>query len=161
MSILIGDARSVASAGATPYAAVTAGLAALEGIRHGGQSERVQALFRELEGRDPASVLASWLRRGERLPGFGHPLYPDGDPRARALLATVSLDRLIRAGQTVLGEAPNVDLALVAVARQYKLPDTMPITLFAIGRTAGWIAHVLEQLSDGRLIRPRARSANW
>src|SRR5215216_5514902 len=80
-------ARCVASSGATPYAVVTAGLAALQGTKHGGAVSRVEALFGEIQ--KPANaqrVLTQRLRRGEDIPGFGHKLYPEGDPRARVLL---------------------------------------------------------------------------
>ncbi len=78
--------RCVASTRVTPYGAVMAGLAALQGPRHGGQTARVAALFDEVARADsPAAAVAARLRRGERLPGFGHTLYPEGDPRCTAL----------------------------------------------------------------------------
>ena len=84
-------ARCVASAGATPYAVVVAGLAALGGAKHGGNSERVEAFLTEAGATSSAKgVVAARLRRGEEVPGFGHQLYPDGDPRAEALLAAVA-----------------------------------------------------------------------
>jgi len=79
--------RCVASALASPYAVIVAGLAALRGIRHGGATEQVEALFDEaVDPERAARTLEARLRRGERFPGFGHPLYPEGDPRARLLL---------------------------------------------------------------------------
>ena len=70
-------ARCVASAGATPYAVVVAGLAALGGVKHGGNTERVEAFLAESEAAGGArEAIASRLRRGEAVPGFGHPLYP-------------------------------------------------------------------------------------
>ena len=83
-------ARCVASAGATPYQVVSAGLAALQGVKHGRNTERVEAFLRELD--PPADVrqaMAGRLKRGEPIPGFGHPLYPGGDPRGQALLDLV------------------------------------------------------------------------
>lgn len=82
-------ARCVASTGATPYGAVAAALAALQGPRHGGEAARCEALLREAQS-NPRQALSAWLRRGERLPGFGHRLYPDGDPRARVLLDLIA-----------------------------------------------------------------------
>src|SRR6266851_2778486 len=80
-------ARCAASAGASPYDVVSAALATLKGRRHGGETERVSALFREAATPKRArSVMANRLRLGERVPGFGHPLYPNGDPRAVLLL---------------------------------------------------------------------------
>jgi citrate synthase len=161
-------ARCAASAGASPYDVVSAGLATLKGTRHGGESERVAALFRETETPKRARVVvANWLRRGERLPGFGHPLYPSGDPRAALLMrlaeesGNVAEWRLVRAlgkaGSELLHEFPNLDFGLAALARTYGLPERAPLILFALGRTVGWIAHAMEQYSVGALIRPRAR----
>ena len=162
-------ARCVASSGATPYAAVVAGLAALGGTRHGGQTEVVEALLREVEGGgDARSVLAARLRRGEGIPGFGHSLYPEGDPRGREILrlaaearpcsADVSLSRAVcEAARAVIGEEPTVDFGLVVLSRVLGLPPGAALALFAIGRTIGWIGHAIEQYENGSLIRPRAR----
>src|ERR671929_179556 len=80
-------ARCVASAGSSPYSVVIAGLAAIEGSKHGGMSARVETMLDELRrARDVRKATADRLRRGERLYGFGHPLYPTGDPRARLLV---------------------------------------------------------------------------
>jgi citrate synthase len=161
--------RCVASAGATPYGAVVAGLAALAGTRHGGHTARVEALFEEIG--TPAhtgQVVSERLRRGEPVPGFGHPLYPDGDPRGRALLALtaaavprsrhVALARSIAAEVwRVNGEHPTVDFGLVVLARSLGLPRGGALALFALGRTAGWIGHAIEQYQSGEIIRPRAR----
>ncbi|MEL7059884.1 MAG: citrate synthase family protein [Acidobacteriota bacterium] len=183
-------ARVAASTEAPPHAVLSAGLAALVGPRHGGHVLRVAALLDEIEvdirSLDPQRVddaLARRLRRGDPLPGFGHPLYPQGDPRGREMFARLTdlearaqevgaepvdsarLDLealaacrlLAERGEALLGEAPTIDVALVAVARTLRLPASAPIVLFATGRCAGWIAHALEQRADGRLIRPRAR----
>lgn len=95
------------------------------------------------------------------MPGFDHPLYPDGDPRAAALLAAFEppplLADLRTVTQTATGLAPNIDFALVTLARTLKLPPDAPFILFATARSAGWAAHAIEQLQTGRLIRPRAR----
>lgn len=165
-------ARCVASAGAPPQAAVAAGLEALGGVRHGGQTERVEALLAELaapaSGASIRDRLAARLRRGEEIPGFGHPLYLEGDPRARLLLDVAAALRPVSPGLELatevagaafdlLHERPNLDFGLVALAQALGLPAGAPMALFAVGRSAGWIAHVLEQIADGRLIRPRAR----
>jgi citrate synthase len=161
--------RCVASAGATPYQAVIAGLSALRGVLHGGATEQVEALFDEVARPERAGeVLAARLRRGERIPGFGHGLYRDGDPRARALLARLAADaalarRLALADAIqaecgrLVGRAPNVDFATVAMRRALGLPPGSALALVAIARSAGWIAHTIEQYASGRLIRPRAR----
>ena len=161
-------ARCIASAGSSPYAAVTGALGALEGFKHGGHSDRVQLLFDEVEqGRAPEDVLADRLRRGEPIPGYDHPLYPDGDPRAVELLDLCrefgartpgwrTSQRILAATQNLLGEHPNLDFGLVALTRTLRIPGRAPFLLFAVGRTVGWIAHVLEQNAAGRMIRPRA-----
>jgi len=158
-------ARCVASARATPYAAVAAGLCAMGGVRHGGQVELVEAFLREVEGfGDAREVIAARLRRGEAVPGFGHPLYPEGDPRGAALLRWACEVRVnstvveaAREGEALLGEGPNLDFGLAALARALGLPDGGALVLFALGRTVGWIGHAIEQYEAGELIRPRSR----
>lgn len=164
-------ARCVASAGSHPYAVVLAGLAALEGTKHGGASARAEAQLTAMRRtRDPHGAVVARLRRGEAVEGFGHPLYPGGDPRAAALLAMMreryprSTDlRFItdveHAASAAVGEAPNLDFALAAVSRVLRLPPGSALTLFALGRTIGWIGHAIEQYATGQLIRPRARYA--
>jgi len=158
-------ARCAASTAATPYAAVLAGLAALQGPRHGMQHRQVEAFFRDVADRPAlAGALADRLTRGDPFPGFGHPLYSAGDPRAVALLATLAgrpfhRDATAIAKQVfdLTGEHPNVDFALGALARAYSLPSHAPFAIFATARAVGWIAHVIEQYDEGTLIRPRAR----
>src|SRR4051812_19495337 len=161
-------ARCVASAAASPYDVVAAGLAALKGARHGGHTERVETLFREAGNATGARrALADRLRRGEEIPGTGHPLYPEGDPRGAALLeiaaaaapgspAVECAFALAEAGRELIHEHPTIDLGLVALARALELPERTPLALFALGRTIGWIGHAIEQYALGKLIRPRA-----
>lgn len=160
-------ARCVASAGSTPYQVVQAGLAALQGVRHGGHTARVAALFAEVgEPQRAREVLGERLRRGETLPGFGHPLYPDGDPRAQLLLQmcldhdsqqTELSNAIVRQAARLIGQPPTIDFALVTVERLLALPRGASLGMFALGRTIGWIAHALEQYSIEKIIRPRAR----
>jgi citrate synthase len=162
-------ARCVASAGSHPYAVVIAGLAALEGTRHGGISARVESMLEGCQrARHPRSAITARLRRGESIDGFGHPLYRDGDPRATALLDMLHerypksrelafVLEVVDAASALTRERPNVDFALVALARVLRLPPGSPLTLFAIGRTIGWIGHAIEQYATGQLIRPRAK----
>ncbi|AIP62534.1 citrate/2-methylcitrate synthase [Burkholderia thailandensis] len=168
--------RCIASTGAPLFGAIAGGLAALSGPRHGGETLRVATLLdgaartRDL-GRYVAAQIAAYEREPDartRLPGFGHPLYPDGDPRATLLVdalvaratPSAALDgalSLAEAAQTALGDKPTIDFALVALERALALPPGAALALFAAGRVAGWIAHALEQRADGKLIRPRAR----
>jgi citrate synthase len=162
-------ARCVASSEATPYAVVLAGLAALGGVKHGGEIELVNAFLREMEDAgDARAVISGRLRRGERIPGFGHSLYPEGDPRGAGLLrltawaypesiAVALSDTVTGEMLQLMGERPTVDFALATVARALELPSGGAVALFALGRTVGWIGHAIEQYTSGSLIRPRAR----
>jgi citrate synthase len=160
-------ARCVASVRSGPYNAVIAGIAALQGARHGGESERADAFLGDaLASSDPATLVAAHLRRGERLAGFGHPLYPDGDPRAAVLLDMLGAghwphlaegQRVCEAVAALIGKAPNIDFALGLLRRALALPAGAALALFALGRTMGWVAHAIEQYASNRLIRPRAR----
>jgi citrate synthase len=164
-------ARVAASAQADPYACVLAGLAALSGPLHGGASDRVEALLAEVERpSDAARVVHERERRGERVPGFGHGYYKAGDPRARVLLASArsvgprargvrELEAVIAAMAEHGRPGPNVDTGAVAVRCALAMPRGAAAGLFAVGRCAGWIAHVLEQYESGQLLRPRARFA--
>ena len=162
-------ARCVASSEATPYAAVVAGLSAMGGVKHGGQVELVEAFLREVEASGGArEAIAGRLRRGERIPGFGHSLYPGGDPRGAELLRLVkaaypSSPQVARCATVaeealeLMGERATLDFGLVTLARALGLPPGGAVALFAIGRTVGWIGHAIEQYESGSLIRPRAR----
>lgn len=155
-------ARCVASTGASLRAAVIGGLAALTGPRHGGTTARIEAFWNTLEAAPrPEDVIRQHLAGGDAVPGFGHRLYPDGDIRASLLLDPILphrpgwqawLDQVV----ALTGQHPNVDLGLVALRRHLALPLGAAFGLFALGRTAGWIAHALEQRADPNLIRPRA-----
>ncbi|MGE0415207.1 MAG: citrate/2-methylcitrate synthase [Acetobacteraceae bacterium] len=154
--------RVVASTGAALPHCLLAGLAALSGPLHGGMTDRVRAMLAEPHMMtDPRTAIHARLARGEDLPGFGHRLYPDGDPRASMLMDGIGPDPRWRGlCATILaltGLRPNIDAALVALGQHLDLPDGAPLAIFALGRTAGWIAHALEQRGDGQLIRPRAR----
>jgi citrate synthase len=154
--------RVVASTGASLAACLSAGLSALSGPRHGGTTSLVEIMFTEAErGGDAANMVQERLRRGDILPGFGHPLYRDEDPRAAALLRLLppdpTRDALRDAMDRIRGKAPNLDFALVSMRRALRIKPGSALALFAIGRTAGWIAHALEQQAEDKLIRPRAR----
>jgi citrate synthase len=161
-------ARVAASAGADLYACLTAALAALSGPKHGGHVERVEALVGEIRTPDRARLIVhERARRGEHVPGFGHPLYPAGDPRAQPLFASAkalaprhpgvrTIFALVEAMRDAGRPPPTIDAGLVAIATALGLPRGSGVALFAIGRSAGWVAHVLEQYEAGFLIRPRA-----
>jgi citrate synthase len=154
-------ARVAASTGAPVSACLLAGLATLSGPRHGGAGAAAIALAEDAERLGPDEAIARWLAHDRPLPGFGHPLYPEGDPRAEGLLSGFRIDdalsRLRDAVLAATGLHPNIDFALAAMTRGLRLPADAPFRLFALGRSIGWTAHAIEQVTSNRLIRPRAR----
>ncbi len=154
-------ARVAASTGAPMAACLLAGLCALSGPRHGRAGAAAAALAQEAAARGAQAAVGRWLADHRVLPGFGHPLYPLGDPRAAALLAVVPLDDPLAELRDAVAEAsdaaPNIDFALLAMARALALPEEASFRLFALGRSIGWAAHVMEQAQSSAIIRPRAR----
>ncbi|MGD8862262.1 MAG: citrate/2-methylcitrate synthase [Myxococcales bacterium] len=162
-------ARVTASAGSDLYACLASALATLSGPAHGGATLRVEALLEEaLDARHPGRTVRERLARGERLPGFGHPLYPDGDPRAAALLQRAralrkkgprlkTIDAILDATAEAGHPPPNLDFGLVALTAALDLRPSAAAFLFAVGRLAGWVAHILEQRTLSGPLRPRAR----
>jgi len=153
--------RIAASTGASLPACLLAGLTTLSGPLHGDASGRVKALFNEVERLGEDQVIAHYLSTGLPLAGFGHHLYPDGDPRAVALLALFDppdvITRFIEKATRLTGLQPNIDVALAALAIHYRLPDDAAFAMFATARSIGLLAHSLEQLGVGQVIRPRGR----
>jgi citrate synthase len=153
--------RVAASTGASVPASLLAGLATLSGPRHGGASAAVFNLLEDAARDGEEVAVMNWMTRHKGLPGFGHPLYPSGDPRAHAMLADISPDpnltRLADAALNIAGELPNLDFGLTALTLAAGLPKDAGFRLFALGRSVGWVAHAMEQAATGQLIRPRAR----
>jgi citrate synthase len=149
--------RIAAAQRADPYGVVQTGLGALSGALHGAASLSAEELIAEVEaGADPAHVIGARLRRGERIPGFGHALHQKRDPRAPALLELVSAGfeskRAVAAAEqvaTVMSErglpAPNIDWALAVFVRAAGMVHGASEAIMAIARVAGWIAHALEE----------------
>lgn len=154
-------ARIAASTGASLPACLLSGLTTLSGPLHGDASGRVKALFEEVKRQGEDHVIAHHLSTGLPLAGFGHHLYPDGDPRAAALLALFEppevIARFIAKASRLTGLQPNIDVALAAMVTHYGLPDDAAFAMFASARSIGLLAHSLEQLGVGRVIRPRGR----
>lgn len=164
-------ARVIASTGADLYAGVIGGLSALSGPRHGWHTRNVLAALEEIGEPEQAE---SWVRervaRTGKLPGFGHQVYKGEDPRT-ALLRTLAERECERAGLSVLyqsareleslalretGQHPIVDFYLAPLYRALGIPSELFTAVFAISRMPGWLAHLLEQYTDEKLIRPRA-----
>ena len=162
-------ARVAASAGADLYACLGAAVHTLSGSAHGGMCDRVEALISTVgKPTRAARTVKEWLARGEQLPGFGHPLYEKGDPRGALLIelaaahgahselaetAFALLEAMKRGGHP----APTLDIGLVTLCHCLGLPAGSAACIFAVGRSAGWVAHALEQRAAGYLLRPRAR----
>ncbi|MCX5400232.1 citrate synthase [Streptomyces sp. NBC_00102] len=162
--------RVAASAHAHPYAVVSAGLGALEGPLHGAASGLAHRMLREVVERGGAApVVANHLRAGARVPGLGHRLYSGEDPRARVLFtlledvpeAAPALAAARDVVSTAARQVPlhaNVDLALAVLSVSMGMPAEAGETVFAVARTAGWIAHALEEYAERPLrLRPRGR----
>ncbi|HKX41887.1 MAG TPA: citrate synthase family protein [Burkholderiaceae bacterium] len=153
--------RIAASTGASLPACLLAGLTTLSGPLHGDASGRVRVLFGEVERSGVDAVVDRYLSSAIPIPGFGHPLYPDGDPRAAALLADLEpprhIARLIARVVSLTGLLPNVDVALATLVVRYRLPADAAFALFAVARSVGLLAHSMEQLGVDSVIRPRGR----
>jgi citrate synthase len=154
-------ARIAASTGASLPACLLAGLTTLSGPLHGDATGRVSALFDDVERQGEDQVLAHHLSNGLPLAGFGHFLYPDGDPRAAALLALFeppqAIARFIEKVTQQTGLSPNIDVALMALVAHARLPSDAAFGLFATARSVGLLAHCMEQLGVAQVIRPRGR----
>ncbi|OJU83034.1 MAG: hypothetical protein BGO11_14340 [Solirubrobacterales bacterium 70-9] len=171
-------ARVAASAWAGPYRVILAGLGPLGGALHGGAGPAVEALLDEVAaGVDPGAALDARLAAGD-VPGFGHRVYRDRDPRADHLLERLGIPTLVLLSPTgrqkdqgshvaaaaALLEAaaergmpaPNVDFALAALVRAHGLRDGASPTIFTVARIAGIVAHALEEYGYRLRFRPRA-----
>jgi citrate synthase len=153
--------RVAVSTGAPLAAGMLSGLATLSGPLHGRASLGVLELVAGVKRAGADVTIRDWLSQGRPIAGFGHPLYPQGDPRATALLQQFTLPKpyadLRDAIEDAIGERPNIDFALAALTKVFDLPQEAPLVLFALGRCVGWLAHALEQVTTGHPIRPRAR----
>ncbi|WP_141584001.1 citrate/2-methylcitrate synthase [Actinomadura sp. WMMA1423] len=161
-------ARVAASVRADPYAVVASGLGVLSGPLHGGASYGAERLIAEVA--DPAAasrVIGERLRGGERVPGFGHSVYRSGDGRAVLLMDLVRAaapgHERLAAAEAVLDEAarrrlpaPNVDFSLATLGAVAGLVPGAGEAVFAVARTAGWLAHALEEYGRSGPLRPRA-----
>jgi len=162
-------ARIAASAGADLYGCLQSALATAAGSRHGGSADRIEAFLQPIGSPAQAeAAVQQRFARGEEVTGFHHTLYPRGDPRSQPLLerarelAPRSREvkvafAIIEAMRSAGHPPPAIDYALVVLCRALGLPAGSATSLFALGRTAGWVAHILEQREAGFLLRPRAR----
>jgi citrate synthase len=161
-------ARVAASTWADPYLVVQAGLAALGGPLHGASAEASRRLIASVRsGTSPQDAIGQLLRAGEYVPGFGHSVYTGVDPRAELLLRAVEesgadgevLTALRGVLETMAARGnlmPNVDMAAAAMAEGHDLIPGANEVIFAVARTAGWLAHAIEEYSHRLRFRPRA-----
>ena len=167
-------ARIVASTGADCGAAMASAVGALSGPLHGGAPTRVLKMLDEVAASgDAERYVEDLLNRGERLMGFGHRVYRAEDPRARVLRRTAQelesprvevAEELERAALEALAArhpervlATNVEFWSAVVLDIADIPPPLFPAMFACARVAGWSAHIIEQKSARRLIRPSAR----
>jgi citrate synthase len=160
--------RLAASFGADPYAALQAGHAAISGALHGAASTAVERFLIEvMERQNAPAVVGELLQRGQLLPGFGQPLYPDGDPRAVVLLELASVwfgdTEAFAAAQAIIEltskrglPAPNVDFAMATIGLAAQWRRGSGEILFALARMVGWIGHAIEEYEHRSEIRLRA-----
>ncbi|WP_256296266.1 citrate synthase [Haloarchaeobius salinus] len=163
----------VSSTLADLHSAIPGGIGALSGSLHGGANQDVMEALLELEesGKDPVQWVEDRLDAGERVPGFGHRVYNVKDPRAKILSEksealgeaagtphwhdySVAIEEYLTEEK---GLAPNVDFYSASTYYQMGIPIDIYTPIFVMSRVGGWVAHVLEQYDDNRLIRPRAR----
>ncbi len=159
--------RVAASTRADLYDAVLAGLGTMAGPLHGGASEQAYTLLQAAERQGVNRALDECLRWQRMIPGFGHTVYKDGDPRVAPLLDCFEelalpeqrdlVFALIELARDHDVPAPNIDLALAAVTWAAAMPTDAGRTIFTIARVAGWTAHYLEELGE-RPLRFRARA---
>jgi len=161
-------ARIAASTRSDPYDVVLAGLGAVSGPLHGGAGTAAHRMLVHARTAGSAErAVGDALTTYGSLPGFGHPLYPDGDPRARCLLDlldpllgtrdTLVVDETLAAAAVTSPQPPNVDFALAALAFSAGMAADAIEAIFALARIAGWIAHALEEYAETPLrFRTRA-----
>ncbi len=164
-------ARVAASTLADMTSAVVAALCTLKGPLHGGANEQVMKMLETIGVPEKAAKhVQDALERKERIMGFGHRVYKEGDPRARILKKlsqqlgqetgnaswyeiSNTVEQEVKADKGLL---PNVDFYSASVYTYLGIPRDLFTPIFAMSRVAGWTAHILEQFADNRLIRPRA-----
>jgi citrate synthase len=164
--------RVIGSTLSDMYSAVTGAIGALKGPLHGGANREVMRMLMDIDGsdKDAAGYVQQRLANGEKVMGFGHRVYKTMDPRAAILREMVEelseeqdqrkwFDYSTEIMETMKEERnidPNVDFFSASTYYMLGLDPDLFTPIFALSRTAGWTAHLLEQWSDNRLIRPRA-----
>jgi len=164
-------ARVIASTLSDVYSAVTGAVGALKGPLHGGANEKVIEMTIEIGTPENAeSYVDAMLAKRQKITGFGHRVYKTMDPRAAILKDMAQkfiktekerkvfqiLEKTEEMMKTWKNLYPNVDLYSGLALNHVGIPSYLFTPVFAVGRAPGWLAHILEQYADNRLIRPRA-----
>lgn len=153
------------------YSGVVSAMGALKGPLHGGANEAVMAMLEEIGSADQVEAYVNnKFDNKEKIMGFGHRVYKDGDPRAKHLCKmskqltkitgdekwyqmSIKIEKMVVSAK---GLKPNVDFYSASVYHSLGIPRDLFTPIFAISRMSGWTAHILEQYANNRLIRPRA-----
>lgn len=161
-------ARVAASTGADLFSCLSSATGALAGPRHGGVFHTLEQVKQDVMTTPIETYLRKMKKNGENLPGFAHSLYSNSDPRADSLMHLTKLqdyqkeeylrwnEFISHATKTGWGH-PSIDTALILMSSGLGLPTGSAGAIFAIGRMAGWMAHIIEQRLSGFMVRPRAR----
>jgi len=161
-------ARMAASTRADPYAVVLSGLGAVSGLLHGAAGHAPFGMFEDARATgSPERAVAQALKTHGRVPGMGHPLYDEADPRAACLLELLlplagrrdrtTIEGVLAAATATANAQPNIDLATAALAFATQMPSAATEAIFDIARIAGWIAHAIEEYGEAPLrFRTRA-----
>lgn len=163
-------ARIAASTLSDMYAGIVSATGTLMGTLHGGATQEVMKMLRQVKDKNIKEWVKQKLAAKEKIMGIGHRVYQTIDPRARELKALakqldseegkewiIILEKIAAEVEEQKHLYPNVDFYVAVVYADLNIPDELFISLFAMSRVAGWCAHLMEQYEDNKLIRPRQK----
>ena len=164
--------RVISSSLSDIYSSVIGGIGALKGPLHGGANEQVMRMLKEINSVEKAKEwITSALKNKEKVMGFGHRVYKNGDPRAKILKGMsaqlceeTGLSKFYKMSEIIdntvkseKGLLPNVDFYSATVYYSMGIPIDLYTPIFACSRISGWLAHIFEQYSNNRIYRPRGQ----